>query len=459
MAVKLAVLTPEERAEALTGLPEELIAAMLARWEFERRLAQTAPLGRWSLWAVKGGRGSGKTRTAGEFVTDRIQAGSTWNHLLSRTHADVRDVMINGESGLIEIAHARGIEAVYESSKRRVWYPDYKAQALMFGAQDPDEVRGPQCETGWADEFSIYPKKRDSVGNTALTNFLFGARLGDDPRVVVTFTPKPTQSVKELLARCLDPLDFHAVMTEMTLYDNIANLPESYIAQVFNTFRGTRLEAQEVLGIYTDAVEGALWTTELLDRQRVDDAPILSRVYVGVDPPGNQSAECGIIVAGVEQTNSLRKSCYVLADHSMRGTPEEWGHKVIEALRLHGGTAIVAEANQGHDMVRAVIHAIDPDVKVMKVYAHEGKRARAEPVELLYEAGRVWHVGHLEGFQLLEAQQSGWVPDPEPGEGEQDSPDRMDALVWVVTELMGMMNRKPGRSSSPADLRIPKFGG
>lgn len=454
VAVRLASLTPEERIEALRDFTPRELDALMRTWAFERRLSQTPPLGDWLIWACKGGRGSGKTRGAAEWFVDRVKQGSQWNHLLSRTHADVRDTMIQGESGIIEVAHARNIDAAYEPSKRRVWFSDYRAQALMFGAHEPDESRGPQCETGWVDEFSIFPRKIDRAGNTALTNFLMGARLGSAPKVCVTFTPKPRPEVKGLLDRARNPLDRRVVLTEMTLYDNIANLPESYIDEVLSTYRGTRLEAQEILGIYTDAVEGALWSVELLDRSRVDDHPPLDHVCVGVDPPGEQEAECGIVVAGVEVSNASRKRAYVLGDHSMRGRPEDWARKVIEVRDFYGATVIVAETNQGHDMVRAVIHANDPDAKVRKVKAHEGKRARAEPIALLYEAGRVFHVGGIERFDLVEAQMTGWVPD----DREAPSPDRMDALVWALTHLTPYMNAPAGKATSPHELRIPALG-
>lgn len=454
LSVRLARLTPDEQAEVLAGLDGPTQKAIVRSWEFERRPAQTPPP-KFFIWPVKGGRGSGKTRTAVEWYTDRIKAGSQWNHLLSRTHPDVRDTMINGESGLIEIAHARNIDAVYEPSKRRVWYPDFKAQALIFGAQEPDESRGPQCETGWIDEFSTFPKKVDRVGNTALTNFIFGCRLGDDPRLVVSFTPKSTPAVKALIDRANDPNDVRVVMSEMSLYDNIANLPDTFIDEVMSAYKGTRLEAQEIFGLYLSAVEGALWTPELLDRQRCDEHPILDRIIVGVDPPGETNAECGIVVVGVEATRSTRRNAYVLADLSVRGAPEVWAKRVIDARDMFGATRIVAEVNQGWDMVRACINAVEPGQRVEKVVAHKSKRARAEPVELLYEAHRVWHVGTISDFLELEAQMTGWVPDDD----EAESPDRLDACVWAISDAIGRMNVASVTTSTAADFTVPEVGG
>ena len=462
LAVRIAALEPDERAEVLAGLPLDVQEALVHSWAFEARRSQLPPMGKWFRWLVKGGRGSGKTRSATEWVTKRIEDGSTWLHLLSRTHADVRDTMINGESGLIAVAHAHNIEAVYESSKRRLWYPDHRAQALIFGAQDPDETRGPQCETAWADEFSTFPKKVDAVGNTALTNLVFGCRLGDDPRMVVTFTPKSKPEVKREIKRAEDVNDPRVVMTSMTLYDNIANLPDSFIEEVIGTYAGGRLEAQEILGLYLDAVEGALWTPELLDRTRVDNCPPLSVVKIGVDPPG-ETAECGIVAAGVEATDSSRRHAFVLADHSVAGPPEKWARRVIEARDYWAGVfalhtrqvQIVAEKNNGHDMVRAVIHAIDPDANVLKVTAKEGKRARAEPVALMYDIDRVHHVGSIATFMELEAECTTWVPD----DPELESPNRMDALVWVLTDLLGLMNRAVATSQTAAAIRMPELGG
>ena len=454
LSVRLAELTPEERLEVLSGLPPDLLEALVRSWLFERRANQIPPE-IFFILAIVGGRGSGKTRTATEWVTDRVEAGSTWINLLSRTHADVRDTMIQGESGLIAVANARGIDAVHEVSKRRLWYPDFKAQALIFGAQIPDESRGSQCETGWADEFSTYPLKFDPVGNTALTNLIFTCRLGDDPRLAVSFTPKTRAEVKKLIEEGKDPGNTRVALLSMTLFDNLANLPDSFISAVLAAYQGTRLEAQEILGEYLDAVEGALWSPELLDRQRIDDHPLLDVVEVGVDPPGEQGAECGIVVAGIEAANVERKRAFVLADLSIKGPPEVWARRAIEALKLYGGSCLVAEVNQGYDMVRACIHAIDRDVKIRKVTAHESKRARAEPVELLYEAGRVFHVGPMANFLLLEGQMTGW----DPNDKKAPSPDRMDAAVWVLSDLMGLLHRPRGRASSAADFRLPEVGG
>ena len=452
LSVRLAELDPEERREVLDGVPRKTLDRLVRSWLFERRANQIAPLVFFIL-AIMGGRGSGKTRTATEWITDRVEQGSTWINLLSRTHADVRDTMIQGESGLIEVAHRRGIEAEYEVSKRRLWYPDYKAQALIFGAQIPDESRGSQCETGWADEFSTYPMKTDPAGNTALSNLILTCRLGDDPRLAVSFTPKTRKEVKDLIALGEDEESQRVALLKMSLYDNLANLADVFIEATVGLYAGTRLEAQEIFGEYLDAVEGALWTPELLDRQRVDDHPILDVIEIGVDPPGETEAECGIVVAGVEATGE-RKRAFVLADLSIRGPAEVWAKRVIEAYRLYGATAIVAEVNQGYDMVRACIHAIDREVRVRKVKAHESKRARAEPVEILYEAGRIFHVGPMSNFLLLEGQMTGW----DPNDRKAPSPDRMDALVWVCSDLLGLLNRSKGRASSAAEMRLPEVG-
>jgi phage terminase large subunit-like protein len=454
LSVRLAELTPEEREEILEGIPAKLRERLVRSWLFERRANQIPPIVFFIL-AIMGGRGSGKTRTATEWVTDRIESGSTWINLLSRTHADVRDTMIQGESGLIEVAHRRGIDAEYEVSKRRLWYPDYKAQALIFGAQIPDESRGSQCETGWADEFSTYPLKTDAAGNTALSNLILTCRLGDDPRLAVSFTPKTRKEVKDLIALGEDETSERVALLKMSLYDNLANLADVFIEATVGLYQGTRLEAQEIFGEYLEAVEGALWTPELLDRQRVDDHPVLDVVEVGVDPPGETAAECGIVVAGVEASGSERKRAFVLADLSIRGPAEVWAKRAIDAYYFYGASAIVAETNQGHDMVRACIHAIDRDVRIRKVNAHESKRARAEPVELLYEAARVFHVGSPAAFLLLEGQMTGW----DPNDRSAPSPDRMDALVWVISDLLGLLHRRKGRASSAADMRLPEVGG
>lgn len=453
LAVRLAALTDEERAEVLDGIDRPTIEAVRRAWRFERRAAQTPPPGRWFRWACSGGRGSGKTRAASEWFTDRVIAGSQFNHLLSRTHADVRDTMIEGRSGLIEIAHARGIDAELQIAHRRVYYPDFKAAAVIFGAQEPNESRGPECETAWVDEFSTFPKKVDRVGNTALKNLVLGCRVGDNPQMVITFTPKSIPEVKDLLDRANDPDDPRVVGSRMSLYENIANLPETFIDEILSTYAGTRLEAQEIFGHYLDAVEGALWTPELIDRERVDTHPILEKIVVGVDPPGDV-AECGIVVAGLEAAGGNRKSAYVLADLSVAGPPEVWANRVVEARDMFGAHEIVAEKNYGGPMVASVIHAVDPDARVRLVTAHEGKRARAEPVELLYETSRVHHVGSVTQFLQLEAEMTGWVPH----EKDALSPNRLDALVWAVSYLIPAMSRRPATSSTAADQRIQPAG-
>lgn len=412
-------LDPQTLARALRALPPHDLARVPYCWPLFARPAQLAPDGEWSTWLVLGGRGAGKTRSGAEFVRDRVERGLARRiSLVGATAADVRDTMVEGPSGLLSVSPPWA-RPRYEPSKRKVTWPN-GAVALLFSADEPDRLRGPQCDTFWADELAAwrFPDAWDQLQ--------LGFRLGDDPRGVVTTTPRPTPIVKQLLA---DP---GTRVTRESTYANRANLSPRFFEAVIRRYEGSRLGRQELLAEVLDEVEGALWTAQRLDALRVGPAVLqqvsLVRVVVGVDPAvsaGPDSAETGIVVCAKASDGGY----FVLEDASGRRTAEEWGRKVVEVARAHLANLVVAERNNGGDLVEANLRVYDRAVPVKLVTATKGKRRRAEPIAALYEQRRVRHVG---AFPTLEDQMTSYVPGME---AEGFSPDRMDALVWALTEL------------------------
>lgn len=379
------------------------------------------------MWLLLAGRGYGKTRCGAEWVHDRVRAGARRIALVAPTAADVRDTMVEGESGLL--AKARPGERLrYEPSKRRVTWLDTGAVALCFSADAPERLRGPQHDTAWCDEVAAW-----RYAEATWSNLLFGLRLGADPRICATTTPRPVPLVRELLAAP------DTAVTRGSTFDNAANLAPATLAKIKRQYEGTRLGRQELFAELLDDTPGALWALDRIHAARVAEAPALRRVAVAVDPAtssGEDSDETGIVGGGVD----AQGEGFVLADRSVRGSPEEWGRAAVALLDELEADFIVAEKNQGGDMVASVIRAAaaelhrqgkrtSPQVVVKLVHASRGKRPRAEPVAQLYEQGRVHHVGIL---AALEDQMTTWdASDP-----RADSPDRMDALVWLFTELM-----------------------
>lgn len=382
------------------------------------RANQRPPAGDWTTWLLLAGRGFGKTRTAAEWVRWKIQHGAAGRvALLGATGADVRDVMVEGPSGLVACCRAAGLDARYEPSRRRVVFGN-GALAFAYSAEEPDRLRGPQHDGLWADEVAAFPD------GEALDQAQFGLRLGSHPQQVLTTTPKPVPHLRALLR--LPGL----VTTRGSTYDNIGNMAPGFRAFV-DRFEGTRLGRQELAGELLDDVEGALWSLDLIDRGRVspDDVPDLVRVVVAVDPQAayeesGDLSETGIVVAGV----CAERHLWVLADLSGNLTPGGWGARAVAAQRDHAADRIVAEANQGGEMVRHTLETVDPLAPVAMVRASRGKIARAEPVAALYEQGRAHHAG---SFPRLEDQMTTYVPGT-----SSRSPDRMDALVWAATSLV-----------------------
>ena len=392
---------------------EALAAVARRKWLAVRRPEQIAPPGEWRTWLILAGRGWGKTRTGAEWVIDRIEDGAQRIALVGPTAADVRDVMIEGESGLLAIA-PDDLGALYEPSKRRVTF-ESGAICTAYSADEPDRLRGPQHEFAWCDELAAwrYPAAWDMLA--------FGLRLGDDPRALVTTTPRPTKEVRELVAAAT------TAITRGATFDNADNLAPAFLERIVQKYEGTRLGRQELYAEVLEDVPGALWTRAMLE-QAVSEwpgqTPQTSRLVVAVDPAvtsGEESDDTGIIVAGRDG-----KRGYVLADLTCHLSPDGWARRAVEAYHRFGADRIVAEANQGGDMVKSVIRSVDPSVPVRLVRATRGKRVRAEPIAALYEQGRV---AHAEVFPELEDQLVTWTPD------SPDSPDRLDALVWALTDL------------------------
>lgn len=364
----------------------------------------------WRYWLVMAGRGFGKTRTGAEMVRRWVRDYPLVN-LIGATADDVRDIMVEGESGILAICPP-GERPEYRSSKRRLDWPN-GARSLLFTADEPERLRGKQHMKLWADELAAwrYPEAWDQA--------MFGLRLGDNPQAVITTTPKPVKAVRDLLK------DAHTVTYTGTTYENRANLAEAFYNAIITKYEGTRLGRQELLAEILDDVPGALWKRDRIDDLRVTDLPNMTRIVVAIDPAvstTDESSETGIVVAGVGKDGHG----YVLDDLTVKASPHEWATRAVNAYHDYQADRIVAEVNNGGDMVEHTVRTVDRRVSFKQVRASRGKLTRAEPVAALYEQGKVHHLGVL---SQLEDQMCSWVP------GD-TSPDRMDALVWALTELM-----------------------
>lgn len=404
-------------------------------WEFWRRPAQVAPRGGWRAWYARAGRGFGKTRTGAENVRRRVKRGrSRFIGLIAPTAGDARDVMIEGESGLLAVTPKED-RPHYEPSKRRLTWPN-GATGSTFSADEPERLRGPQHDLVWFDE-----PASARFGKQAFDNAILGLRLGTDPRMIITGTPKPLAWLREEAERP------SMVTTTGSTYQNLAHLAETFIRDVLDRYEGTRLGKQELHAEWLDDVEGALWAKETIERHRLHTIPpgIGRRVVIGVDPPG-ATAECGIVAVLGPAIPHRDAHAYVLEDASLAGPPEVWAAQAISLYHRTGAESLRVESNYGGDMVRAVIHQIDPDVRVEKVNATGSKGDRAEPVSTLYVRGRVHHVGY---FGVLESQLVTWVPT------ETKSPDRLDALVHAVATVLPPIHVGRATATSVADRRLP----
>lgn len=465
-------MPPRKRQAILDSLSPAELELLDWDWWFWGRPDQHLPPGDWRVWVILSGRGWGKTRTGAESV--RWWAADYPSHaLVGRTAADVRDVMVEGPSGVLAVS-PRWERPDYQPSKRRLVWPS-GAVSHTYSADEPDSLRGPQHHKAWADELAAWGKP------VAWDNLMLGLRLGDAPQAIVTTTPKPTALIRRL-AR--DPRN---VVTRGSTFDNAGNLSPAFLADIRAAYDGTALGQQELYGAVLDEAPGALWKRATFDAHRLSGdilVPLLGldqarrrgilttqvrdqelgglrrwvdpkaqvaqgiaqagRIVVAVDPAVSAvegSDETGIVGFAASAAPWQVRQGYVLADRSMSGSPESWARAAVELADLLGADELVAEANQGGDLVRSVLRTIPEarNVRIRLVHASRGKRARAEPVAALYEQGRVHHVGT---FDLLEDQCCTWVPGD-----TTESPDRLDALVWGATHAMLGTDRVMATSS------------
>ena len=420
-------IPPSKRAGIMEivkrGLNRREKARLKYHWPLHARESQLPPDGDWDTWLILAGRGFGKTRTGAEWVRDQVENNrATRIALVARALDEAQSVMIEGESGILNISPQWNMPT-YEPSKRKLTWPN-GAFALVFSSHEPDQLRGPQFDAAWCDELASW-----QYPNETWDNLNFALRLGRRPRSVVTTTPKAVDLVRSL------PNRPGVHVTRGSTYDNQDNLPPSFFNGLIDQYDGTRIGRQEIHAELMDEDEDALWKREWIENARLRTQPPLSRIVVAVDPAmstGPTSSETGIVVVGADMR---RQHAYVLADESGRLSPNNWALRVIHLYDKFNATMIVVEDNAGGQMAEATIqNAVDRTLPVKTVRARRGKYIRAEPVASLYEQSRVHHVGR---FPALEDQMCTWNADL----GPSHSPDRADALVHAVTQLI--LNRNP----------------
>lgn len=429
---QLAALTPETKAE------------LNHHWPFWARPNQLPPDGQWLTWVILAGRGFGKTRCGSEWVRSMVcgptplAAGRAHRvALVAETAADGRDVMVEGDSGLLGV-HPKAFRPTYQPSMRRLTWPN-GATATVFNATEPDQLRGPQFDLGWCDELAKWRYAQETWDMLQ-----FGLRLGSDPRQLITTTPRPIAVLRKIMA---DP---RTVTTRGATNDNASNLAKTFLDNIQAKYAGTRLGRQELEAEMLDDVPGSLWTRDGLDKTRKksgEKLPEMQRIVVAIDPAGKSqetaisegTAETGIVVAGI----GVDGRGYVLDDQTCSLGPNGWARRALAAYDLHDADAIVVETNQGGDMVKQTIRSVRSEVSVIEVHASRGKVTRAEPIAALYEQGRISHVGT---HAALEDQMVLFTPLGIAGE---TTGDRVDALVWALTQLFPSIISKVEK---PVDL-------
>ncbi len=434
----LACAPREEVERFLEGLSDNALAALPWLFEVWALPHQWPPDGDWRAWVVLGGRGAGKTRAGAEWVRAMVE-GSTPESagrarrvaLVGETYDQALAVMVKGESGLLACSPPDRCPRWIAGERRLVW-PN-GAEARLYSAYDPEALRGPQFDAAWADELAKWPKAEETWDMLQ-----FGLRLGDHPQVCVTTTPRNVGVLKDLLER------ESTVMTHAPTEANRAYLADSFLEEVRARYGGTALGRQELDGVLVEDMEGALWPRGALDGARVDAVPEGARITVAVDPPvtGHAGSDaCGIVVVGVVQAGPPKDwRAVVIEDCSVQGvSASAWAEAAVAAYHRHGAARMVAEVNQGGDLVLDAVRMVDPLVNLRSVRASRGKVARAEPVAALYEQGRVAHLGR---FPALEEEMSRMAVTGYQGRG---SPDRVDALVWALTDGMILPARAVAR--------------
>lgn len=420
---KLIALDPITRAKVVEDLTDDQCLGLMYDWSELGRKNQQRPEGMWVIWLILAGRGWGKTRTGAQTVDQWVQEadGPIEIALVAETKRDAREVLVNGESGILAISPPWNMPK-YEPSKTLLTWPDGSLGHLYSG-EEPDQLRGPQFHFAWVDEWAKYQYPVETMDNLELA-----LRLGQNPQMVITTTPRPLPMLKEKLA---DP---DVVVTRGHTNENRANLAPSYIRRVINKYEGTRLGRQELAAEILDDVEGGFWTRDLIDRHRLKkDArlPEMVRIAVAIDPAttsGIDSNETGM-VAGGKGTDGLM---YLFRDYSGQYTPEKWARKAVGLYDNLHADALIGEKNNGGDLVETNIRTIDTKerVKVKLVWASRGKHVRAEPVASKHEQGKIKFVG---SFPELEDQLIFFTPEGYEGAG---SPDRADAFIWLAWYLI-----------------------
>lgn len=417
---------PMHKIESFVSqLTEADLMMLFFEWPFWSRPAQLAPPGSWYIWLVLAGRGWGKTKTAVQWAIEEVMSGRKRRlAFVARTAADVRDVLVEGESGLLASSPPYFMPT-YEPSKRRITWPN-GAVATTFSADEPNLLRGPQFDGAICDELAAWRYEE------AWDMLQFGVRLGRHPQIVAPTTPRPTKLIKGLVADARnDPRtgaiinpDGRVHITKGHSFENRLNLAPTFFTTITKRYEGTQLGRQELAAELLESIAGALAQREWFERSRMHprQLPAMKKIAVGVDPPGG-ATECGIVAVGVDDDDEG----YTLEDWSVQGSPNEWGRRAAELYHRVEAEVLVAEINFGGDMVAHTIKTIDPTVNVKVMRASRGKRARAEPVSSLIQKGLYHHVGT---FPELEDEWCTWLP------GDAESPNRMDADVWAATEVL-----------------------
>ena len=428
-------LPAEARPAFLASLSPRSLLAMPYLWPvWARPETQLSPPGDWHTWLIMGGRGSGKTRAGAEWVRAQVEGPTPLAPgprsriaLVAETADQARDIMVLGESGLVACT-PRDRRPAFHVSRRHLEWPN-GAQAWLYSAADPESLRGPQFDGAWCDELAKWRRAAP-----AWDMLQFGLRLGENPRQIVTTTPR----ANPVLLRIMH--DATTVTTRSPTRDNAANLAPSFLAQVEARYAGKILGRQELDGELLLETPGSLWTRPMLEGCRIDTAPPLSRIIVAVDPPVTSRASsdaCGIIVAGlIADSEAEPPRAVVLADWSVQGrSPRAWATRAVAAYHQYDADRLVAEVNQGGDMVEQIVREVDDTIAFRAVRATRGKALRAEPVAALYEQGRVLHSAkRADALTTLEDQMCAFGPHAFTGDTR--SPDRVDALVWAITDLL-----------------------
>lgn len=416
----IASLPRAKREAVMEALREGDIQQLVGDWFLSARREQFEPVGDHFIWVIMAGRGFGKNYAGSNWLIDEHRLYEAKNSgIIAATSSDLRRYCLEGPSGILSLA-PNDFRPIYKPSKQQLQWPNGTISEL-YTSEEPDRIRGPNLDRVWCDEVSVWKK-----AEYALDMLWLSLRLGQTPKAMMTMTPRPVPAVIDLMKR--EGRD--TVVTRGSTMDNRTNLAPKFIERILARFKGTSLERQEIYGELLTEFEGALWSHAQIDELRIETEPTnMIRKVIGVDPATSVKTETGIVAAGLTD----EKKGVILGDHSIAASPERWGRTVAIAYQAHGANLVVAEKNQGGEMVRAVIHNVDKNIPIKLVTASVGKVARAEPIAALYEQRRMIHCGV---FSHLEDEMCIMVP------GElKESPNRLDAMVWAATELMLMHGR------------------